>query len=53
VPFAPPADRAEIQTIDIWMTIVTGSEPLDEIEMGGEDRRVIQNWHLNPWRWSC
>ena len=47
VPFAPPADRAEIQTGDVGMTVVTGSKPFDEVKMGGEDLRIVKDRHFN------
>ena len=46
VPLAPPADRAEIDVVDVGMTVVSGPQPLDEIQMCGEYDRIVQYRHL-------
>ena len=46
VPFAPPADAADVHMIDARMAIVTRAEAPDEIEMCLQDGGIVQHGNL-------
>ena len=41
MPFAPPADGAEVDVVDIGVAVVLLAQPLDEVEMGLQDDGII------------
>ncbi len=41
MPFAPPADGAQVDVVDIGMAVISLAQPLDEVEMGLQDGGVV------------
>ena len=41
VPFAPPADGAEVDVVDIGVAVIFLAQPLDEVEMGLQDGGIV------------
>ena len=41
VPLAPPADRAEVDVVDVGMAVVPLAQPLDEVEVPLQHDRIV------------